>query len=45
MLNQSNHFINGLSKSTTGLGRFKTLLDYMSGNEGIEFILVNEAYI
>ena len=26
------------------MGRFKTLLDYKSGNEGIEFILVNEAY-
>ena len=44
VIKESNHFINGLSKSTTSLGRFKTLLDYKSGNEGIEFILVNEAY-
>lgn len=26
------------------MGRFKTFLDYKSKNEGIEFILVNEAY-
>ena len=44
VIKESNHFINGLSKSTTSLGRFKTLLDYKSGDEGIEFILVNEAY-
>jgi len=36
--------INGLSKSTTNLGRFKTFLEYKSKNVGIEFILINEAW-
>ena len=44
VIKESNYFINGLSKSTTSLGRFKTFLEYKSKNEGIEFILVNEAY-
>ena len=44
VIKESNYFINGLSKSTGGLGRFKTLLDYKASNEGVEFILVNEAY-
>jgi len=44
IIKESNYFINGLSKSTTGLGRFKTFLEYKSKNVGIEFILVNEAY-
>lgn len=44
VLKEQNRCINGLSKSTTSLGRFKTLLDYKSKNEGIEFILVNEAH-
>jgi putative transposase len=44
VINKDNYRINGLSKSTTSLGRFKTFLDYKSRNEGIEFILVNEAY-
>ena len=36
--------LNGLSKSTGNLGRFKTFLEYKSKNVGIEFILVNEAW-
>ena len=44
IIKKSNYCINGLSKSTGGLGRFKTFLDYKSKNEGIEFILVNESY-
>lgn len=35
--------INGLSKST-GLGRFKTFLEYKSKKEGIEFYSINEAF-
>lgn len=44
VIKKSNYRINGLSKSTASLGRFKTFLGYKSRNEGIEFILVNEAY-
>jgi len=44
VINKDNYRINGLSKSTGNLGRFKTFLGYKSRNEGIEFILVNEAY-
>jgi IS605 OrfB family transposase len=44
VINKDNYRINGLSKSTSSLGRFKTFLGYKSRNEGIEFILVNEAY-
>ena len=44
IIKESNYNINGLSKSTTGLGRFKTFLEYKSKNEGIKFVLVNEAY-
>jgi len=44
IIKESNYFINGLSKSTSNLGRFKTFLEYKSKNVGIEFILVNEAY-
>ena len=44
VINKDNYMINGLSKSTSSLGRFKTFLGYKSRNEGIEFILVNEAY-
>jgi len=44
VINKDNYRINGLSKSTSSLGRFKTFLGYKSRNLGIEFILVNEAY-
>lgn len=44
IIKESNYNINGLSKSTTGLGRFKTFLEYKSKNEGIKFFLVNESY-
>ena len=44
VINKDNYRINGLSKSTGNLGRFKKFLEYKSKNLGIEFILVNEAY-
>ena len=44
VINKDNYRINGLSKSTSSLGRFKKFLEYKSKNLGIEFILVNEAY-
>lgn len=44
VINKDNYKINGLSKSTSGLGRFKEFLEYKSKNLNIEFVLVNEAY-
>ncbi len=44
VIKKENKKINGLSKSTGNLGRFKTFLEYKSKNVGIEFILVNEAW-
>lgn len=43
VIKKENKMINGLSKSTGNLGRFKTFLEYKSKNEGIEFVLINEA--
>jgi putative transposase len=42
--NKENNKLSGLSKSTSGLGRFKGFLEYKSKNLNIEFILVNEAW-
>ena len=44
IVKKTNYCINGLSKSTTNMGRFKTFLEYKSKNAGIEFILINEAW-
>ncbi len=44
VIKKENKKLNGLSKSTGNLGRFKTFLEYKSKNVGIEFILVNEAW-
>ena len=44
VIKKENKKINGLSKSTGNLGRFKTFLEYKSKNVGIEFVLVNEAW-
>lgn len=44
IIKKENKRINGLSKSTGNLGRFKTYLEYKSKCVGIEFILVNEAW-
>lgn len=39
-----NKKINGLSKSTSSIGRFKVFLDYKAKNVGIDMKLVDEAY-
>ena len=44
IIKKENKRINGLSKSTGNLGRFKTYLEYKANHVGIEFILVNEAW-
>lgn len=44
IIKEENKKINGLSKSTSSIGRFKEFLEYKSKNLGIEFILVNESY-
>ena len=44
VIKQENKKINGLSKSTSNLGRFKTFLEYKSKNAGLETKLINEAY-
>jgi putative transposase len=44
LIKKENKKINGLSKSTGNLGRFKTFLEYKSKGVGIEFILTNEAW-
>jgi putative transposase len=43
VIKEQNKKINGISKST-GLGRFKTFLEYKSKNAGIETKLINEAF-
>lgn len=43
IVRKNNYNINGLSKSTSNLGRFKKFLEYKSKNVGIEFILINES--
>lgn len=42
ILKSDNHKINGLSKSTSSLGRFKTFLEYKSKNEDISFYKISE---
>ena len=44
IIDKKNKKINGLSKSTANISRFKTFLEYKSKGVGLEFILVNEAY-
>lgn len=44
LIKKENKKINGLTKSTGNLGRFKTFLEYKSKGVGIEFILTNEAW-
>jgi len=39
---EENHKINGLSKSTASIARFKTFLEYKSKNEDMNFIKVDE---
>lgn len=44
IINKNNNKINGLSKSTLTLGRFKTFLEYKSERAGLTYHSVNEAY-
>lgn len=42
VINKENHKINGLSKSTSNIGRFKTFLQYKAKNEGMDFYQPSE---
>ena len=44
IINKGNRKINGLSKSTASLGRFKTFLEYKAKKVGLKFHSINEAY-
>ena len=44
IVKKENKKINGLSKSTSSIGRFKMFLDYKAKNVGIDMKLVDETY-